>query len=121
MPLASVQCIAEAVRIPATTVFYILTEVLGLRFCHWRWLPRRFSDDQKAEKARQPLLILAALTAVDKRWPVNFWIMWANPPTGPWMTLEESPQRLYQTIRATKSMLTVFLNPKECALVNVSP
>jgi hypothetical protein len=35
MPLTSVQCIAKATRPPATTVFYVLTEVLGLRFRHW--------------------------------------------------------------------------------------
>jgi hypothetical protein len=34
MPLVSVRCIAEATHTPVTTAFYILTEVLGLRFRH---------------------------------------------------------------------------------------
>jgi hypothetical protein len=47
MPLASVRCIADATHIPATIVFSILTEVLGLRFHHWRWVSHLISDDQK--------------------------------------------------------------------------
>jgi hypothetical protein len=36
LPHASVRCSVEAMSTPALTVFYILTEVLGLRFRHWR-------------------------------------------------------------------------------------
>jgi hypothetical protein len=36
------------------------------------------------------------------------------------MTIEEElPQRMHQTIRATKAMLTVFFNPMEFTLVNL--
>jgi hypothetical protein len=38
------------------------------------------------------------------------------------MTIEqELPQRVCQTTKAAKPMLTVFLNPKEFALVNLLP
>jgi hypothetical protein len=36
MALTSIRCIAEAAHTPATTVFHSLTEVLRLRFRHWR-------------------------------------------------------------------------------------
>jgi hypothetical protein len=35
-PLLSVRCIAEAAHTPATTVFYILTEAVGLTFYYRR-------------------------------------------------------------------------------------
>jgi hypothetical protein len=48
--------------------------------------------------------------------------MWVNLPTESRMAIEEKlPQRVDQTIRATKSILTVFLNSKEFALVNLLP
>jgi hypothetical protein len=72
MPLGSVRYIAEATDTPATTVFYILTKVLGLRFCHWRWVPDLLSDDQKADGPRQAFLLLTALTAAEKRKWLNF-------------------------------------------------
>jgi hypothetical protein len=48
--------------------------------------------------------------------------MWVNPPTGSWMTVDdELPQRVRQTIGATISMLTIFFNPKEFTIVDLSP
>jgi hypothetical protein len=45
-------------------------------------------------------------------------IMWVNLATGSCMTIdEERPQRLRHTIGPTKSMLTVFFNPKEFGIV----
>jgi hypothetical protein len=88
--------------------------------------PRPLSDDQKADEARQAVLLLAALTTAEKQRRANFWtddepgIMRVNHRTGSWMTIEEEfPQRVRQTIRATKSMLTVFFNPKEFTLGNL--
>jgi hypothetical protein len=63
MPLALVRCITEATYTPATTVFPILTEVVGLRFRHWRWVPHLISDDQQFDRARQALMLLSTLTA----------------------------------------------------------
>jgi hypothetical protein len=51
MPLDSVLRIAVATRIPVIAVFYILIEVLALRFVHWRWVPNLLSDDQMADRA----------------------------------------------------------------------
>jgi hypothetical protein len=90
LPLASVRCIAEARRTPKSTVFYILTELLALRFHHWQWVPHLVSDGQKADKAQQ-----AALMIVEQRRWANFltddesWIMWIRPPTGSGMTMDE--------------------------------
>jgi hypothetical protein len=43
-------------------------------------------------------------------------------PTGSWMRIdEELPQRVHQTIGATKSMLMVFFNPKEFTIVDLLP
>jgi hypothetical protein len=64
IPLAYVRCIAKAAYTPVTTVFYILTEGLVLRFHHWRWVPHLLSDDQKPDRAREALL--AALMATKK-------------------------------------------------------
>jgi hypothetical protein len=47
-PLASIRCTAEARRTPASTAFHILTNVPGLRFRDWRWLPQRVSAVQEA-------------------------------------------------------------------------
>jgi hypothetical protein len=48
--------------------------------------------------------------------------MWVNPPTGSWVTIaDELPQRVRQTMGATKPMLTVSFNPKEFATVGVLP
>jgi hypothetical protein len=48
--------------------------------------------------------------------------MWVIPPTGSWVTIEEElPQRTLQTMRAIKSMGTVFFNPKEFSTVNLLP
>jgi hypothetical protein len=73
------------------------------------------SDDQKADSARQALMLLAALMAAKKRRWFNFWtgdeswMIWVNPLTGSWMTIDgELPQRVRQTIGATKSVLTIF-------------
>jgi hypothetical protein len=45
-----------------------------------------------------------------------------RPPTASWMTIEEElPQRMHETIRATKAMLTVFFNPIEFTPVNLLP
>jgi hypothetical protein len=51
MPLVSVRCIAKVTHTSATTVFYILTEVLGLRFRHWRWVTHLLSYNQKVDRA----------------------------------------------------------------------
>jgi hypothetical protein len=66
MPHASVPCITEARYTPATTMFYILTGALCLRFRHWRWVPHLLSDDQKVDRARQIIMLLAALAAAEK-------------------------------------------------------
>jgi hypothetical protein len=48
--------------------------------------------------------------------------MWVNPLTGSWMTADEDlPQRVRQTIGPTKSMLMLFFNPKEFAIVDLLP
>jgi hypothetical protein len=73
VPFASVQCINEATHTPATTEFYILAEVLCLRFCPWRWAPHLLSDGQKAGRARRALMLLAALRVAEKRRWSNFW------------------------------------------------
>jgi hypothetical protein len=73
LPLASVRCIAEATRTSATTIGYILTKVLGLRFHQWRWASRLMSSNQKSNGARRALLFLATLTTAEKRRGVNFW------------------------------------------------
>jgi hypothetical protein len=106
----------------------MLTEGLGLKFRHWRWLPHILSINQKAERAQQAILLLAPLNKAEKRRWANFWtgdescILCGNPPTGSWMTIdEELPQRMRQTIGADKSMLTVFFNPHEFAIVNLLP
>jgi hypothetical protein len=49
----------------------------------------------KADKIRQALVLLAALTAAEKRRWLSFWtgdescIKWINPPTGLCMTINE--------------------------------
>jgi hypothetical protein len=71
-------------------------------------------------------MFLAALTATEKQRWFTFWsgdeswIMWANALNGSWITMdEELPQRVHHTIRATKSMLMVFFNPKEFTTVDL--
>jgi hypothetical protein len=50
------------------------------------------------------------------------WIIWVNPLTWAWMTIEEElPLRVPQTIKATQSMLRVFFNPKEFVPTNLLP
>jgi hypothetical protein len=73
-------------------------------------------------------MLLVALTAAEKRRWSNFWtadeswIKMVDPPTGSWMTIdEELPQRVRQTIGVTKSMLTVFFNPKAFTIVALLP
>jgi hypothetical protein len=79
LPLAYVPCITEVTRSPATTVSHILTEVLDLRFRYWRSVSHPQSDNQKADRARQALLLLGALSRTEKRRWVNFWTC-----DGPW-------------------------------------
>jgi hypothetical protein len=74
MPLASVQCFAEATHAHATIAFYVLTEALGLITRHWRWVPDLLSDDQKTDRARQAIMLLATLMAAENRRWLNFWI-----------------------------------------------
>jgi hypothetical protein len=38
-PNASVQDIVQTTAITSSTVFYVLTQVLQLEFCTWRWVP----------------------------------------------------------------------------------
>jgi hypothetical protein len=72
---------------------------------------------------------LAALTAAEKQRWLNFctgddesWIMRVNPPSGLCMAIDqELPRQVPQTIGATKSMLMVFFNPKEFAIVDLLP
>jgi hypothetical protein len=73
-------------------------------------------------------MLLADLTAAEKRGWLNFWngdeswIMWVNPRTGFWMTMDkELPQIVRQIIGATKSMLMIFFNPKEFAILDLLP
>jgi hypothetical protein len=92
---ASFRCNAEAAHTPAPTVFYILTKVLSLRFRHWQCVPHLLSEDQKADRARRALMLLAALMAAEKGrrldvWNCDeFWIMWVNPHAGSWMAIDE--------------------------------
>jgi hypothetical protein len=72
MPFGYVRCIAEATHTLATTVFYVLLEVFGLRSRYWRCVPQLLSDDQKADMARQSLTLLADLPAAEKRKWLNF-------------------------------------------------
>jgi hypothetical protein len=62
MPLVAVQCIAEAMHTPVIIVLSILTEVFGLEFHHWQWASDLLSDDQKADSARQTVMLLTTLT-----------------------------------------------------------
>jgi hypothetical protein len=59
---------------------------------------------------------------------VDFWtgddscVMWANPPTGSWVTVDEKfILRVRQTIRVTKSWLTVFFKPRAFVIVHMLP
>jgi hypothetical protein len=86
------------------------------------------SDDHKADRAKQGLLLLTALTTPEKRARVNIgigdesWVMLVNPSAASRMTIdEELSQRMRQTMRAAKSMLTVFFNPKEFITINMLP
>jgi hypothetical protein len=88
--------------------------------------PHLLSDNQKADRARQALILLATLTTGEKQRWLNCWtgdeswIMWVNPGTGSWMTIdEELPQRVHQTIGARKSLLEIFFNPKEFSIVRI--
>jgi hypothetical protein len=86
------------------------------------------SDSQKAHRARQALLILAAPRTAEKlRWAKHWTgdqssFMWFNPPTGSWMTIdEELPQSLRHGIGATKHLLAIFFNLIELASENLVP
>jgi hypothetical protein len=119
---------AKATHIPATTMFQIVIKLLGRRFCHWRWVPHLLSDDHKADRAPPVLMLLAAMTAAEKRRRLNVWtgdecgIIWVPRPTRSLMTIdEELPQRLRETIGGTKSMLMVFFSLMEFARVDSLP
>jgi hypothetical protein len=73
-------------------------------------------------------MLLTALTVAEKQKWLKFWtgdeswMMWVNQRTESWVTIdEELPQRMPQTITATKSMPMVFFNPKEFSIVNLLP
>jgi hypothetical protein len=73
-------------------------------------------------------MLLAALNAAEKRRWLNLctgdesWMMWVNRPTESWTTIDEAlPQRVLHAVGATKSILTVFCNPKEFAIIDLLP
>jgi hypothetical protein len=73
-------------------------------------------------------MLLAALTAVEKRRWLNCWtddetwIMEVNSPAGSWMRIDkELPQRVRQTMGWTKWMLTLFFTVKEFTRVALLP
>jgi hypothetical protein len=50
------------------------------------------------------------------------WILWNTQRSGSWLAVhQELPVRVKQTIRASKSMLTVFFNPNSFAVVDLLP
>jgi len=50
MPNASVRQLAEISHYSPSTVFYVLTFVLRLKFRHWKWIPHFLSDDDKKKR-----------------------------------------------------------------------
>jgi hypothetical protein len=127
-PIASIRTLAEATGYTLSTVFFVLSEVLGLKFRHWGWVPHLLTDDQKVERIRQSILLRTQLQRAAARSGSEFWtgdeswLNWVNPPTRFWMPLdEEIPQRVRQTIGARKSMFTVFFNPNHFAIVDLLP
>jgi hypothetical protein len=59
-PIAVVRTLAKATRYAPSTVFFVLNEVLGLKFRHWRWVPT-YSLMSKSERVRQSILLRTQL------------------------------------------------------------
>jgi histone-lysine N-methyltransferase SETMAR len=111
-----------------STVFYILTQVLNLKFRHWRWLPHLLSDDQKVARVNGAKVLQQELLDAKKRncdlfWTGDkSWILWHNERLGSWLAVDqELPIRVRQTIGWRKFMLIIFFNPRAFAVINVLP
>jgi len=126
--VGSVRTISQMTGYSPSTVFYVLIEVLQLRYRLWKWIPYSLSDPQKAERVAMAKSLLKSLEKAQSRNWHGFWtgdeswILWVNQQKGSWLTVEEEiPKRVEQTIRARKSMVTIFLNPHEFSVVEILP
>ena len=127
-PNGSVRSIAELTGYEPSTVFSILTQVLHLKFRHWRWTPHSLSDDQKVARVDGANMLRAELLMARRRnWNLFWtgdesWILWNTQRSGSWLAVdEELPVRVKQTIAAPKSMITIFFNPHSFPIVEVLP
>jgi histone-lysine N-methyltransferase SETMAR len=127
-PNGSVRTIAASTGYESSTVFYVLTQVLHLKFRHWRWIPHLLSDAQKVARVEGANSLRSALlTAKHQNWNLFWtgdesWVLWDTQRSGSWLEIDqELPVRVKQTIGARKSMLTVFFNPRRFAVVDLLP
>jgi hypothetical protein len=115
MPNESVWQLAEISHYSPSTVFYVLTFVLRLKFRHWKSIPHFLSEDDKKKRVSMAKSLEISLVKAQQRNWRNFWtgdeswIMWDNVPIESWSPLDqEMPQRIRETISAKRLLLTIF-------------
>jgi hypothetical protein len=107
MPNASVQQPAEISYYSRSTLFYVLTCVLHMKFRQWKWIPPFYRKRIKRNEWQWAKSLEISLFK-EQRWNwLNFWaghesrITWDDLPTGSWSPLdEEMSQRIRQTTGA---------------------
>jgi histone-lysine N-methyltransferase SETMAR len=116
-PHASARHIAEVLNVSPSTVCDRLTNDLGMKCCHLRWVPHLLSSEQKAKRAEMARSMLNDLREHARTDFLSLftgdesWMLYAYPYETQWILDGETPEGIAcPTQFQRKIMLTVFFN-----------
>ena len=126
-PNASTRSMSDALGIPLTSVYRILTQ-LHFQYFKCKWVPHRLSDDQKFKRVERSKELLEKLGPMSDRQLANVitedesWFFFSNGSDGQWrLCLEDVDQNVSHTIGSKKLLISVFWGTRSFHLIEALP
>lgn len=114
-PFSSVRSISHDIKVPSSTVYYYLTQVLQLKYRITRWLPYKLFDDQLNERVIQSNALFDILDKSKHTGYRNIitgdqtWLLYQYHPKGKWcVESEEGPELEDTQFSRQKMMITII-------------
>ncbi len=127
-PYASIRTIAKSLRIPKSTVHYTLTQVLGWKIKHLRWIPHNLNSAQIENRVLKSKALLDMLTkAFHEKYDMvitldESWFYLHNDYEQIWVNASaEPPTRAKKMISSKKIFITVVWRPSGILLIDKLP
>lgn len=120
--------IAQIVKIPYSTVHYIMVHRLHLKCCRIKWIPHQLDSSQKNARLKYSKQLLDVLKSCSKnKWRYlvtgdESWFFYFTPNGTKWIDENETPSTTEKRGFGTKKyLLTIFWNPYGIAVIDVLP